>query len=96
MAKVKTQLSDYTQSDLKTVAISDIATIIRKDWVKTKGSVNYAAKPYLDAMLRMNKITDNYGADDGKSIVLYFLCNASTWQGTVAKTIKLHLNKLAK
>lgn len=69
-----------------------IANEIEKDWK----SVNYAAKPYLMAMFSLDKITDNYGADSAKSIVLYFLCNASQWKGETAKRIKKELNAMAK
>jgi hypothetical protein len=70
----------------------EIAEEIRKDWKP----VNYAAKPYLEAMYSLNKITDNYIMDTGKSIVAYFLCNASSWRGDVAKRVKAELNKMIK
>jgi hypothetical protein len=34
--------------------------------------------------------------DSGRSIVAYFLSNASTWRGETAKRIKLELNKMLK
>ncbi len=72
-------------------SISTIAMEIRGDWgVK----VNYAAKPYLDAMLSLDKITDNYYMDSAKSIVMYFLSNASSWRGDVAKRIKAELKAM--
>lgn len=71
--------------------LSTIAKEIRNDW-GTK--VNYAAKPYLDAMATLNKVTDNYGQDNAKSIILYFLSNAGAWRGEVAKRIKLELKQL--
>ena len=73
--------------------LSTIASEIREDWGP---KVNYAAKPYLDAMWALTSITDNYGADSGKSIVAYFLSNASTWRGETAKRIKKELNTLLK
>lgn len=69
-----------------------IANEIRKDW-GTK--VNFGAKPYLDAMATLNSIEDNYIMDSGKSIVLYFLSNASTWRGEKAKEIKKELKSMA-
>lgn len=68
-----------------------IAAEIRKDW----GKVNPAAKPYLEAMSCLDKITDNYGLDNGKGIVAYFLCNAGTWKGETAKRVKVELKKMA-
>ena len=72
--------------------ISEIAKDIRKDW----NPVNYAAKPYLDAMFSLDKITDGCCEDSGKSVVLYFLANAQTWKGEVARTIKKELKELSR
>mgnify|MGYP001245837853 CR=1 FL=1 len=58
--------------------------------------VNYAAKPYLEAMHDLSLITDKYCLDSAKSIILYFLSNASTWRGEDAKRIKLELKALLK
>lgn len=72
--------------------IKEIAKEIRKDWKK----VNYAAEPYLQAMETLNKVTDNYIHDSGKSIVLYFLSNAATWRGETARRVKKELKNLCK
>ena len=69
----------------------EIAADIRKDW---GAKVNFAAKPYLDAMASLNSVEDNYGWDSGKTIVLYFLGNASSWRGETAKTIKKELKAM--
>jgi hypothetical protein len=71
--------------------LSQIADTIRRDWKP----MNYAAVPYVQAMLTLPSIESSYGADDGKSIVLYFLSNASTWRGPVAKLVKAELKKRA-
>jgi len=65
----------------------EIASEIRKDWKK----VNYAAVPYLDAMRDLNSVADNYYADSGKSVVAYFLANANSWRGDVARRVKAEL-----
>ena len=73
--------------------IETIANEIRKDWgVKT----DYAARPYLQAMYGLNSISDNYGCDSAKSIIAYFLSNASTYRGETAKRIKKELNAMLK
>lgn len=77
---------------MQTRPLSNIAHDIRRDWKK----VNYAALPYLNAMLQMNRVTDKYIYDDGKSIVRYFLANAGTWRGPVAKVIKAELKETLK
>ena len=71
-------------------SISTIAREIAADWKK----VNYAAKPYLDAMFELDSIDDPYGYDSGKSVVLYFLSNAASWRGAVAKATKLELKAM--
>ena len=67
-----------------------IARDIRSDWTK----VNYAAKPYLDAMSSLSSINDAFYHDSGKSVVRYFLSNASTWRGDMAKAIKAELKAM--
>lgn len=69
-----------------------IARAIRADWKK----VYFGAVPYLDAMRSLDSISDSYGCDDARSIVLYFLANASTWRGPVAKAIKAELKEMVK
>jgi hypothetical protein len=71
----------------------EIAREIRKDWGP---KVNYAAKPYLDAMGDLDSINDDYGQDSGSSIVAYFLSNATSWRGETAKRIKAELNAMLK
>ena len=63
-----------------------------KDWKK----VNYAAKPYLEAMRSLDRVTDTYMFDNGREVVYRFLANASQWKGPVAKEIKKELKKLVK
>lgn len=71
--------------------LSVIAADIRANWPK----VNYAAKPYLDAMDALDSINDMYYADTAKSVVLYMLANANTWRGPEAKRIKAELRAMA-
>jgi hypothetical protein len=73
-------------------SLSVIAAEIRKDW---KPVSNYAS-PYLSAMSCLDKITDSYGCDSAKMVVLYFLNNASTWKGEKAREIKKELNSMVK
>ena len=70
--------------------IHQIAADINDNWPKPY----FGAVPYLHAMHCLTSITDTYGNDNAKSIVLYFLSNASTWRGPVAKAIKAELKAL--
>jgi hypothetical protein len=77
---------------LPTASISAIAAIIARDWKNPY----FGAQPYLSAMYSMDKITDPYLADPGTHIVNYFISNAQTWRGPVAKLVKAELNKRVK
>lgn len=73
-----------------------IAQDIRADahnWQGNRG-INYAAKPYVDAMATLDDISERYDCDSGKMIVLYFLGNAATWRGETARQIKLELKQM--
>jgi len=72
--------------------IYEIAREIAQDWKR----VYFGAVPYLQAMRELTSISDMYGADDARSVVLYFLSNATTWRGDVARRIKKELNDMLK
>lgn len=73
-------------------SLSEIAREIRKDWK----NIHYAALPYLNGMQSMSGVDAQFGKESAKSIVLYFLSNAGTWRGEVAKRIKKELKDLIK
>jgi len=70
-----------------------IANEIRKDW---GCKIYFGAKPYLSAMECLDNVSDGFGLDSAKSIINYFLSNASTWRGEKAKAIKLELKSMVK
>lgn len=73
---------------LSIAPLSQIADIIRKDWGVR---MNFAAVPYVKAMLQITAIDSAYGAESGRDIVAYFLANASTWRGATAHAVKAEL-----
>lgn len=77
---------------LQPMTLATLATVIRRDWK----SVYFGAVPYLDAMGTLDNIKQDYGHDSGKSIVTYFLGNATTWRGPVARAVKKELNNRIK
>lgn len=79
-------------NNLQNLTINQIAAIIRMDWKK----VNFAAKPYLNAMLDIVDVNEKYGFDDARGIILYFLGNATSWRGDVAKAVKAELKHRLK
>ena len=81
---------------LPSAPLAQIANIIRKDWTSASSGFQYAL-PYLQAMFRLSSIDESYGCDLGRDVVLYFLSNAGTWRGPVAKLVKAELrSRLSK
>lgn len=72
--------------------IWQIAKDIREDWRKPY----FGAVPYLHALGALTTVQSKYGMDDAKTIILYFLSNASSWRGDKAKAIKAELKQLIK
>lgn len=70
--------------------VSEIAKEIRSDWKP----VHDWAVPYLEAMDVIEDVTDRYYEDSASSVIRYFLGNARTWKGDVARRVKKELNEL--
>ena len=70
--------------------ISAVAREIIADWKNP----HPFAQPYLDALLTLRFPTDRYIAEDGHSIVVYFLANASTYRGERARILKAELRAI--
>ena len=68
----------------------DVANEVRRLWKKPY----FGAVPYLSAMGSLTDVRDNYGADSGTSVVLYFLANATTWRGDDARRVKAELKRM--
>jgi hypothetical protein len=72
--------------------LCEIANEIVNDWGSQH--VYFGAKPYLRAMQSLDKITDRYGEDSAKDVVIYFLSNAKTWRGETARRVKAELKAM--
>ena len=70
--------------------LSLIAAEIRRDWSKPY----FGAVPYLSAMAELHGVDETYGYDNGRSIVLYFLSNATSWRGATARRVKAELKEI--
>ena len=71
-------------------SISTIARDISSDWTNPY----FGAVPYMQAMRHLNAIDDSFYNDDARSVVLYFLANASAWRGATARAIKAELKAM--
>ena len=80
------------KTNIESRSLSAIAAEIRSDWKNPY----FGAVPYINAMMQLDKISDNYYFDSAKSIVLYFLANAGSWRGETARRIKKELNAMVK
>lgn len=72
--------------------IHQIARDVRLHW----GNVHYAAEPYLRAMETLYSIDQTYIHESARSIINYFLANATYWRGPEARRIKAELNAMLK
>lgn len=83
---------DTIAIQLATAPIAQIADVIRRNWEKPSPY----ALPYLKAMFKLSSMSDSYGADDAKTIILYFLSNSSHYRGMVARIVKAELRNRVK
>lgn len=70
----------------------EIAREIRVNW----RPVYFGAVPYLSAMAALGDVNEKYGEDSARSVVRYFLANANTWRGEVARRVKAELKAMVK
>jgi hypothetical protein len=75
--------------DLSKKSLSELACLVQRDWKR----VWYGAVPYLSAMGSLESIEDMFMYDSGRTVVAYFLSNAGTWRGPVARLVKKELNR---
>jgi len=73
----------------QTRPIYQIAKEIKLNWPKPY----YGAVPYISAMLNLETINDHYYQDNARTIINYFLANASTWKGEAARKLKAELKE---
>lgn len=75
---------------MNTRPLREIADEINETWARPY----FGARPYLEAMRTMDRITDLYFQDSGDDIVRYFLANANTYRGETARRVKLELRSM--
>lgn len=90
-AKMATRARSIAEGDL-----SDIASIIRRDFREQGKKIPPAAQPYLDALSTLGTVDDQYGMDSGKSIVAYALSNLGSYKGETARMVKAELKARLK
>ena len=73
--------------------LHQIAKEICEDHDQRGKLLHYTLVPYVDAMLQIHSSDPDatYIYDDARTIVMYFLANASVWKGETARRIKNEL-----
>lgn len=91
-----------TADELSELPLDALARLIRADWGPNQSRTSYAW-PYLEAMLEGGPITadanlraERFYMDDFDGIVRYFLSNASSYRGPVARAVKVELKRRLK
>jgi hypothetical protein len=90
MKKLQTDALAQTPAIELPDTIAEIAVIIKKNWE----NVYFGAVPYLSAMFHLRTVNDHYAEDSARVVLQYFLHNATTWKGDVARAVKAKLKKL--
>ena len=68
--------------------------VIANDIIEHWPRPYFGAVPYIRAMLTLSDLDDNYGYDDARSILTYFIANSRTWRGPEARRIKQEIKDL--
>ena len=76
--------------------VSSVAREIKSDPAYQKMPSKIYAEAYVQPMLSLNDIEDNYGVDTGVSIVSYALSNLSSYRGDTARRVKSELKAMLK
>lgn len=77
---------------VKQMNLDEIALLISHAWPK----MSPYAQPYVEAMFSIKNMNDMYGADDAHYILCYFLSNAESFRGEVARLVKAELKARCK
>lgn len=80
------------ETQVKPASPREIAYAIESDWK----NVSPYAQPYLQAMKQLESVSDSYFADNGSSVILYFLANAGSYRGEGARAYKALLKAMVK
>ena len=76
--------------------VSSVAREIKNDPAYQKMPSKIYAEAYVQPMLSLNDIEDNYGMDTGVSIVSYALSNLGSYKGDTARRVKSELKAMLK
>ena len=74
----------------KTRPLYEIMSEVKREWKKPY----FGAVPYIQALSECSSPDDVYLREDARGLINYFLANATSWRGDVAKRIKAELKAM--
>lgn len=74
---------------MRTKTIRELMQIVKSDWQRPY----FGAVPYIEALLQCETMDSRYLFETARDLVPYFLCNANTWRGEIAKEVKAELKQ---
>lgn len=74
---------------MKDKTIRELFLIVKSDWQRPY----FGAVPYIQALLECETMDSRYLFETARDLVPYFLSNAATWRGPVAKEVKAELKR---
>lgn len=78
-----------TADELRDMPLFRIAELVASDWQRPY----FGAEPYIRAMRGLRGMNDYFGVEAARDIVPYFVSNARTWKGDVARLVKAELKR---
>jgi hypothetical protein len=82
------------KTQVQTRPISEIAAEILADHRAQGKELYFGAVPYVNAMLFLDKYTDNYFEDSAVDVLTYAVSNLSTWRGETARRVKAEIKAM--
>jgi hypothetical protein len=82
--------------ELREASLAELAAHVDRDLAQRGKLAPFGAVPYLEAMRALDCVSlegSVYYSDSAASVVRYFLVNARTWTGPVARVVKAELNR---
>lgn len=74
--------------------IHEIAHEILDDHRKSGKRLYFGAAPYVDVMRHLDSITDSFGEDSAREILIYARSNLANWRGETARRVKAEIDAL--
>lgn len=79
----------HSNDQLAKMALDELFVLVRHDWRKPY----FGAVPYIAALSRCRSLDTVFIAEPARDLVPYFLANAGTWRGPVARAVKAELKR---